>query len=101
FPCQIVCITQCVFITYNQAFGDAMFKWPAIWHKKVFPILLGARANILPRILEFYLTPPYLSAKPNVTHHELQPGDKFLIMASDGMWDELSDEVAVRLVGRW
>lgn len=38
-------------------------------------------------IPDFYYTPPYLTAKPQVTHHHLQPRDKFLILATDGLWD--------------
>lgn len=35
----------------------------------------------------YYYTPPYLTAKPQVAHHHLQPRDKFLILATDGLWD--------------
>lgn len=35
----------------------------------------------------YYYTPPYLTAKPQVVHHQLQPRDKFLILATDGLWD--------------
>lgn len=35
----------------------------------------------------YYYTPPYLTAKPQVAHHQLQPRDKFLILATDGLWD--------------
>lgn len=45
-----------------------------------------------------YLTPPYLTAKPEITRHKLTSGDKFLIIATDGLWDEISSLEAVRLV---
>jgi len=38
----------------------------------------------------FYYTPPYLTAKPQIAHHHLQPRDKFLILATDGLWDFMS-----------
>lgn len=38
-------------------------------------------------IPQSYHTPPYLTAKPQVAHHHLQPRDKFLILATDGLWD--------------
>ncbi len=50
-------------------------------------------------IVPSYHTPPYLTAKPEIIHHRLTSRDKFLIIASDGLWDELSPLQAVRLVG--
>uniref|UniRef100_A0A3P9I147 Putative pyruvate dehydrogenase phosphatase isoenzyme 2 n=1 Tax=Oryzias latipes TaxID=8090 RepID=A0A3P9I147_ORYLA len=46
-----------------------------------------------------YLTPPYLEVTPEITYHKLRPQDRFLILATDGLWDELQNEEAVRLVG--
>lgn len=46
-----------------------------------------------------YHTPPYLTAKPEVTHHRLTSRDKFMIIASDGLWDMMSPLQAVRIVG--
>ena len=54
---------------------------------------------ILPQNL--YKTPPYLTAKPVVTQRHLQSSDKFLILASDGLWDVVSNEQAVSLVGQF
>ena len=31
-------------------------------------------------------------AKPHIRRHVLRPTDKFLVMASDGVWDVLEDE---------
>ena len=57
-------------------------------------------------------TPPYVIARPVVTHHPLSflplpapdaPKPKaalrFLVLATDGLWDELSNEEVVALVG--
>lgn len=30
---------------------------------------------------------------PSISRHELKPSDKYLILASDGVWDAMSDEV--------
>ncbi|CAI5740258.1 unnamed protein product [Hyaloperonospora brassicae] len=43
-------------------------------------------------------TPPYITAIPEVTSHELDESDKFLIIGSDGLWDYLSNEEAVEIV---
>jgi serine/threonine protein phosphatase PrpC len=31
-------------------------------------------------------TPPYLTAAPDISHHQKLPNDPFLIIASDGVW---------------
>lgn len=58
-----------------------------------------------------FKTPPYVTATPVVTHRKLSlpnPGSsepkpssslKFLVLATDGLWDELSSEEVVALVG--
>ncbi|XP_077301572.1 pyruvate dehydrogenase [acetyl-transferring]-phosphatase 1, mitochondrial-like [Arctopsyche grandis] len=46
-----------------------------------------------------YQTPPYLSAKPDIQHHRLTNKDKFLILASDGLWDMVTPTEVVSLVG--
>ena len=45
-----------------------------------------------------YKTPPYLTARPEIIKHTLAPKDKFLVIASDGLWDMLSPTQVVRLV---
>ncbi|XP_027359245.1 probable protein phosphatase 2C 42 isoform X1 [Abrus precatorius] len=41
---------------------------------------------------------PYLSANPTIFSHRLQPNDSFLIFASDGLWEHLSNDQAVDIV---
>ncbi|XXG59841.1 hypothetical protein AAC387_Pa04g1854 [Persea americana] len=41
---------------------------------------------------------PILSAEPSVSVHALQPQDQFLIFASDGLWEHLSNQEAVDIV---
>ncbi|KAL1320768.1 hypothetical protein HN51_065471 [Arachis hypogaea] len=41
---------------------------------------------------------PILSANPTIISHPLQPNDSFLIFASDGLWEHLSNERAVDIV---
>ncbi|WCJ23301.1 Protein phosphatase 2C family protein [Euphorbia peplus] len=41
---------------------------------------------------------PILSANPTILCHPLQPNDSFLIFASDGLWEHLSNEKAVDIV---
>ncbi len=37
-------------------------------------------------------------AHPEVTHHLLTPSDEFVVLASDGLWDKLSNQEAVDLI---
>ncbi|ERM96236.1 hypothetical protein AMTRI_Chr09g14870 [Amborella trichopoda] len=41
---------------------------------------------------------PILSADPAISLHPLQPHDQFLIFASDGLWEHLSNQEAVDIV---
>ena len=41
---------------------------------------------------------PILSSEPSISEHELQPDDQFLIFASDGLWEHLSNQEAVDIV---
>ncbi|KAB2033197.1 hypothetical protein ES319_D04G002300v1 [Gossypium barbadense] len=43
---------------------------------------------------------PFVICKPEVTVREVTNGDEFLILASDGLWDVVSNEVACRVVRR-
>jgi pyruvate dehydrogenase phosphatase len=46
-----------------------------------------------------YHTPPYLIAEPEVTIHTLRPKDKFLIMATDGLWELMHRQTVVQVIG--
>ncbi|KAM7516096.1 hypothetical protein LguiA_005679 [Lonicera macranthoides] len=41
---------------------------------------------------------PILNSEPSISVHELQPDDRFLILASDGLWEHLSNQDAVDIV---
>jgi pyruvate dehydrogenase phosphatase len=41
---------------------------------------------------------PILSSEPAITVHQIQPNDQFVIFASDGLWEHLSNQEAVELV---
>ena len=86
----------------TRAFGDARYKWPAPLQSQLSNALLPPSYPIRapPRAL---LTPPYVTAEPEVTHRKLSLKNKphFLILATDGLWDRLSNEEAVGLVGKY
>lgn len=70
-----------------RTFGDVDFKW----EKKYLQNLVPVAAN--------YKTPPYITAEPVLSQHNLEKGDRFLILATDGFWERVTSEVAVNLVG--
>lgn len=77
-----------------RAFGDVVFKWDYGMHEKFLNHNNGT--IVVPR--DVYRTPPYLTAEPVVTRHSLQPGDRFLVIATDGLWDMMSSDTAVQCI---
>ena len=41
---------------------------------------------------------PYISAKPDIQVHELSPQDKFIIMGTDGLWDNVKKKDTAKIV---
>lgn len=70
-----------------RAFGDFRYKWSREKLKKIAGPYYGTQM-----IPTDYYTPPYLTAKPDVTYHHLTIKDKFLILATDGLWDFISPQ---------
>ncbi|GLU19722.1 hypothetical protein SLE2022_359560 [Rubroshorea leprosula] len=64
--------------------------------------LKKAEFNREPLYAKFRLREPFkrpiLTSEPSVSVHELQPHDQFLIFASDGLWEHLSNQKAVDIV---
>ncbi|CAD6240174.1 GSCOCG00002539001-RA-CDS [Cotesia congregata] len=77
-----------------RALGDFRYKWSRDIMNKIIVPYFGETA-----VPPNYHTPPYLTARPQTTYHKLTPKDKFLILASDGLWDLMTPLEAVQLVG--
>lgn len=58
--------------------------------------------NQEPLLAKFQLPQPFhksiLSADPSIVTHKLSPGDQFIIFASDGLWEHLTNQEAVDIV---
>ena len=78
----------------SRAFGDAAYKWSLEIQQRLHEEYLGDR------IRSNCLTPPYFTAEPEITTTKIKKGD-FVVMASDGLWDCLTSEEVVGLVGGW
>lgn len=77
-----------------RAFGDIRFKWAANYLREYLQPYYK-KGDAIP---QFYLSPPYLTVKPEITKHKLTKKDKFLVLATDGVWDLLSPERVVELI---
>ncbi|XP_068598214.1 pyruvate dehydrogenase [acetyl-transferring]-phosphatase 1, mitochondrial-like [Brachionichthys hirsutus] len=85
-----------------RAFGGFRFKWSAEMLRRVYETrrdVLSAASEASRMPPPHYLTPPYLSAEPEVTRHSIRPSDKFVVLASDGLWELMHRQTVVQLVG--
>jgi len=80
----------------TRAFGDAFYKWSHETQTKLKSQFFGRNPHPLLK------TPPYVTAEPVITTTKIEPenGD-FLVMATDGLWEMLTNEEVVGLVGKW
>lgn len=80
----------------SRAFGDAYYKWTSKTTEDL-------KRSYFARTSSPHLkTPPYVTAEPVVTTTKVEPekGD-FVVMATDGLWEMLTNEEVVGLVGQW
>lgn len=80
----------------TRAFGDASYKWSREVSERLRRSFFGKTPSALLK------TPPYVTAEPVVTTTKIEPekGD-FLVLATDGLWEMLTNEEVVGLVGKW
>jgi pyruvate dehydrogenase phosphatase len=80
----------------TRAFGDAVYKWSRDVAYKLRENFFGRSPSPLLK------SPPYVTAEPVVTTTKIEPenGD-FLVLATDGLWEMLTNEEVVGLVGQW
>ncbi|WVO16054.1 hypothetical protein L204_103719 [Cryptococcus depauperatus] len=88
----------------TRAFGDAIYKWT---NQQVAEIadMFSAEGQKSRLSRPHSYTPPYVTAKPEVAYRKLhsKSGEelKFIIMATDGLWDRLTSEEATLLVASY
>lgn len=80
----------------SRAFGDAIYKWSKETQDKMKNSYFGRSPS------KYLKTPPYVTAEPVITTTKVEPskGD-FVVMATDGLWEMLTNEEVVGLVGQW
>ena len=80
----------------SRAFGDAFYKWSYETQMRIKKHFFGRTPH--PQLK----TPPYVTAEPVVTCTGIEPGKgDFVVMATDGLWEMLTNEEVVGLVGQW
>lgn len=75
-------------IQVSRSIGDVYLKKPDFYRDPVFQQF----GNPIP------LKRPAMTAEPSILIRKLRPQDLFLIFASDGLWEQLTDEAAVEIV---
>lgn len=75
----------------TRALGDLYLKYSSFNAPSGLPRVRG-------RHIPEPFTPPYVSPIPEINHFELDSNDKFIILATDGVWDFLTDAEAVKIV---
>ncbi|KAK1642881.1 hypothetical protein QYE76_060686 [Lolium multiflorum] len=75
-------------ITISRSIGDAYLKHER-FNKEPLPSKFRLRESF---------SKPILNAEPSIISRNLQPSDRFIIFASDGLWEFLSNEKAVEIV---
>ncbi|PZC90856.1 PTC1, serine threonine protein phosphatase [Pyrenophora tritici-repentis] len=80
----------------SRAFGDAYYKWSLETNAELKKSYFARTPSSLLK------TPPYVTAEPVITTTKVEPekGD-FVVMATDGLWEMLTNEEVVGLVGQW
>ncbi|KAE8698582.1 putative protein phosphatase 2C 34 [Hibiscus syriacus] len=75
-------------IQVSRSIGDVYLKKPEFYRDPIFQRF----GNPIP------IKRPVITAEPSILIRKLKPQDQFLIFASDGLWEQLSDEAAVNIV---
>jgi pyruvate dehydrogenase phosphatase len=81
----------------TRAFGDHRLKWSKLQVEEAKRKFWRGDP-----LLEYH-TPPYMTAEPVIMETDVNTGPRgdFLVMASDGVWDHISSEDAIKCVAQW
>jgi len=96
----------------SRAFGDARYKWTREVQEILNQAFLVGNNQTMRPPPSTFKTPPYVTSTPVVTHRKLSflplaasPPSKpsstlrFIVLATDGLWDQLTSQEVVALVG--
>lgn len=74
----------------SRSIGDAYLKKPEINRDPTFHQF----ASPIP------LKRPVITAEPSILKRKLKDEDMFIVFASDGLWEQLTDEAAIEIVSK-
>ena len=77
----------------TRAFGDFHLKYEEFNNPEGYSSLYGFNKSKIERF-----TGPYVSHSPDVQVRSLKEGDRWLILASDGLWDEMTEQEAAEAI---
>ena len=78
---------------FTRSIGDAYMKHPDV--TELYNPRMDASHKVLPPPKT---SRPYIINTPEVRVREVQPGDSFVIVASDGLWDVVGNQTACEVV---
>lgn len=84
----------------SRAFGDYRYKVKEINGKSVHDLPDHLKIYFRREPKDF-LTPPYVTAKPEITTTHMDDSTKFMVLGSDGLFELLSNEEIAGLVIKW
>ena len=76
----------------TRAFGDLHLKHEEFNNPNDYSSTFGFKRSRIPNF-----TGPYITHKPDIQVRDIKTGDKFLILASDGLWDEMTEQEAAEI----
>ncbi|PKU63493.1 probable protein phosphatase 2C 63 [Dendrobium catenatum] len=79
-------------IQVSRSIGDAYLKKPEFSRDPLFPPYIFPTSPLKRSVI---------SAEPSILTRKLKPDDLFFIFASDGFWEQLTDEAAVQIVSKY
>lgn len=84
----------------SRAFGDYRYKVKEIDGKSLAELPEHVKIYFRSKPRDF-LTPPYVTAKPEITTTKIDQKSKFMVLASDGLFELLSNEEIAGLIVKW
>lgn len=80
----------------SRCFGDSRYKYSLTDQEKIDALLVRGKVESYAymRPNDLY-TPPYLTATPEITYHDILDNDRFLVISTDGLFDSFSNQEIV------
>ncbi|ORZ34255.1 phosphatase 2C-like domain-containing protein [Catenaria anguillulae PL171] len=83
-----------------RSMGDARYKWAHDVQEWVGKVFEGSQYPYkhMPRNFK---TPPYVTAHPEAVEYVLDENDRFMVLATDGLWERATNDQVIDMVGEY